>query len=255
MPIYDRPVKSLMADWAKKHLSPGQTFSKSDAVPWFAEHYPKVKRNTVGMHIEGMSVNNHIRKHHPSIKPNSGHDLFFKLGPDRYRLWNPNSDGQPYYKQDAENQASDIINQIGSSDDGTESDNGVEATTEFAFEKDLRNYLVKNLGLIEPGLHLYEEEEITGIEFPVGGRFIDILAVDQTGSYVVIELKVSRGYDRVIGQLLRYMAWVEQNMETTKRVRGMIVAKEITNDLKLAASRIADVRLIEYEISFKLNSI
>jgi endonuclease len=66
---------------------------------------------------------------------------------------------------------------------------------------------------------------------------------------------VSRGYDRVVGQLLRYMGWVEQNMEPTKPVRGIIVAKEITADLKLASSRLSDVRLVEYEISFKLNLI
>jgi hypothetical protein len=41
------------------------------------------------------------------------------------------------------------------------------------------------------------------------------------------------------------MSWVEQNMETSKPVRGIIVAKEITNDLRLAASRISGVRLIE----------
>jgi endonuclease len=71
----------------------------------------------------------------------------------------------------------------------------------------------------------------------------------------VIELKVSRGYDRVVGQLLRYMAWVEQEMEPSKPVRGIIVAKEITEDLKLAASRISNVHLIEYEIEFKLRPI
>jgi hypothetical protein len=113
----------------------------------------------------------------------------------------------------------------------------------------------RNLGLIEPGLQLYDEEGITGVEFPVGGRFIDILAVDKDGSYVVVELKVSRGYDRVVGQLLRYMAWVEQNMEAARPVRGVIVAKEITADLKLASSRIPDIRLIEYEISFKLRLV
>jgi len=53
---------------------------------------------------------------------------------------------------------------------------------------------------------LYEDEDINGIEFPVGGRFIDILVLDGNNDYVVIELKVSRGYDRVIGQLMRYMA-------------------------------------------------
>lgn len=79
--------------------------------------------------------------------------------------------------------------------------------------------------------------------------------MDNQGSYVVIELKVSRGYDRAIGQLLRYMAWVEKNMESPKPVRGVIVAKEITDDLKLAASRIPGVHLIEYEIEFKLRPI
>jgi hypothetical protein len=69
-----------MADWAKAHLKANQAFSKSDVVPWFAQHYPKTKRNTVGMHVEGMSINNPVRKHHPSIKPGSGYDLFFKLG-------------------------------------------------------------------------------------------------------------------------------------------------------------------------------
>jgi hypothetical protein len=43
---------------AKEHLVPGQTFNKSAPVQWFAEHYPKIKRNMVTMHVEGMSTNN-----------------------------------------------------------------------------------------------------------------------------------------------------------------------------------------------------
>ena len=250
MPIYDRPTKSLMVDWAKANVKPNQVFSKSDVLPWFAEHYPKIKRNTVGMHLESMSINNPVRKHHPTVKPGSGHDLFFKLGPDRYRLWNPESDGQPLYKADLEKGSmatpSSVEEIEADADDGG---------SEFAYERDLQNYLAKNLHRIEAGLRLYEEEEITGLEFAAGGRYIDILAVDAQGSYVVIELKVSRGYDRVIGQLLRYMSWIERNMETSKPVRGIIVAKEITDDLKLAASRISGVRLIEYEIDFKLRPV
>jgi hypothetical protein len=51
------------------------------------------------------------------------------------------------------------------------------------------------------------------------------------------------------------MGWVEQNMETSQPARGIIVAYEITADLKLACSRVPDVRLIEYEISFKLRPV
>jgi endonuclease NucS-like protein len=247
MPIYDRPTKSLMADWAKAHLKSDQVFSKSDVLPWFRQHYPKIKSNTVAMHVEGMSVNNPNRKHHPSIKPGSGHDLFYKLGPDRYRLWQPETDGRPAYKGDA------VRNISTEAADVPEDDQ--DAASEFAYERDLQNYLAKNLYRIEPGLRLYDEEEITGVEFSVGDRYIDILAIDAQGSYVVIELKVSRGYDRVIGQLLRYMAWVEKNMEPSRPARGIIVAKEITEDLKLAASRIQGVRLIEYELEFRLRPI
>jgi endonuclease NucS-like protein len=251
MPIYERPTKSFMKDWADEHLKPGQIFSKSDPIAWFAENYPKIKRNTVNMHVEGMAVNNAIRKHHPSIKPGTEYDLFFKLGPDRFRLWDPATDPAPLYKPDFENTTTDDIEL---KDEKDEREAAV-AATEFAFERDLRNYLVKNLGLIEPGLSLYEEEGLTGVEFPVGGRFIDILAVDRSGAYVVIELKVSRGYDRTIGQLLRYMAWIEKHLESAVAARGVIVAKEISDDLKLAATRISDVRLIEYEMSFQLRPL
>jgi hypothetical protein len=256
MSIYERPTKLLMADWAKESLRPNQTFRKSDAVRWFGQHYPKIKRTTVSLHVDGMSINNRNRRHHSNIKPGSEHDLFYKLGPDQYRLWIQDTDPAPLYKEDIERQALGETEK-GAVDDESEEEAIVEAATAtaFAFERDLRNYLTRNLGLIEPGLRLYDEEGITGEEFPVGGRFIDILAIDRESGYVVIELKVSRGYDRVLGQLLRYMAWVEQNMDTSKKVRGFIVAKEITNDLKLAASRIPDIRLIEYKLSFELHPV
>ena len=140
MPIYDRPTKSLMADWAKDNLKPDQVFSKSDVVPWFAQHYPKIKRNNVGMEVEAMSINNPVRKHHPSVKPGSGHDLFFKLGPDRYRLRNPGTDGQPLYKADLEKDGGDAVSSVEQIEADTD-----EGGSEFAYERDLQNYLAKNL--------------------------------------------------------------------------------------------------------------
>ena len=99
------------------------------------------------------------------------------------------------------------------------------------------------------------EEGLTGIEFDVGGRRIDILAVDKEGALVVIELKVSKGYDRVIGHLLRYMGWVRRNMDADKPVRGVIIASKITDDLLLATSAIPKVKLVEYELSFSLRAV
>lgn len=250
MPIYEKPTKELMHEFVSQMLVPGKEFDKSDAVTWFREHYPKIKANTVQMHVEGMSVNSSLRKHHPNIKPGSKHDLFFKLGPGKFRLWSPVTDPEPVYRDQLISDATEQEPRV--DEDDAESTAG---SREFAFERDLRNYLAKNLGSLERGLTLFEEEGFSGIEFPAGGRFIDILAIDAQGQYVVIELKVSRGYERVIGQLLRYMAWVKHNLASGKKVRGIIVASEITEDLVLAASLAPDTTLYRYELALKLAAV
>ena len=94
------------------------------------------------------------------------------------------------------------------------------------------------------------------MEFPVGGRFIDLLAVDSSGNYVVIELKVSKGYDRVVGQLLRYVNWIKINQaDEGQSVRGVIVAKNISEDLRLACAGLPDVALAEYELAVSIKPI
>ena len=58
MPIYDKPTRELMHEFAAQELKPGQVFSRKDAVRWFADRYPNIRSNTVGLHVDGMSVNN-----------------------------------------------------------------------------------------------------------------------------------------------------------------------------------------------------
>src|SRR5688572_8678622 len=98
MSLYERPTKDLMHDFARDRLKPGQVFEKKDAVQWFKDRYPKIKSNTVGMHVEGMAINSPHRKHHPNIRPGANFDLFFKLEPERFRLWNRETDGEPKYR-------------------------------------------------------------------------------------------------------------------------------------------------------------
>jgi RecB family endonuclease NucS len=126
----------------------------------------------------------------------------------------------------------------------------VPGSSEFLLEKDLQRYLAENLDTVEQGLRLYEEDGIKGIEFEAGGgRRIDILAVDKMGALVVLELKVSKGYDRVVGQLLRYMTWVRYNVAEGQPVRGIIVCRNMTDDLKLACTDLSNVDLFEYQLS------
>lgn len=127
---------------------------------------------------------------------------------------------------------------------------------EFAYESDLRDFLATHLRVIEPGLSLYQDDVGNGIEYPVGGGGrIDILAKDQDGRLVVIELKVSRGRNPTIGQLLYYMGWVDANLSRTGKSRGIIVAKEILDDLRLACQRAPDVSLYRYNLSVTTSKV
>lgn len=247
MTIYDKPVRILMKDMADAMgLQPGQRFTRQQAIDWFAEHYPKIKIAAITAHLVRLSINAPSRIHHKP-KPNED-DVFFQIDGSHFRLYDSEQDPTPIRNADGKSNGKTATEE--------DEDNGLQGSDEFAYEKDLRNYLAKNLTAIEPGLTLYEEEGLYGIEFPVGGRFIDILAVDSKGAFVIIELKVSRGYDRVVGQLMRYMAWIRKNLaEPDQKVRGIIVARKISEDLLLACSLLADAQLFEYELSLALKQV
>ena len=244
MSIYDKSVRLLMKDMVKEtNLEKGERISKEQILNWFNDKYPKIKSSTVAAHLIRMSVNARSR-HHYHAKPIED-DLFFQIDGSTFRLFDKTSDPSPLY---GEQKVDDNI------------DNEVldtnEDKSEFAYEKDLQNFLSRNLTVIESGLQLFEDEEITGVECPAGGRFIDILAVDRNNNFVIIELKVSRGYDRVVGQVLRYVNWIKKNLaEPNQRVRGIIIAREISEDLLLACEGLSNIDLFEYQLSIELKKV
>lgn len=129
-----------------------------------------------------------------------------------------------------------------------------EGDQQFAAESDLRDFLAKNLACIEPGLCLYQANDRSGVEFPVEGGYVDILAVDREDHFVVIELKVGRGRSKAVGQLLYYMGWVDKYLGKAP-CRGMIIAKEIPDDLVLTIGRVPGVRLYGYKLSVSVELI
>ena len=240
--IYEKPVRILMQEMIPAiGIKQGDIFSRDQVVRWFAKHYPKIKQGTVEAHLIRLSTNVRSRLQY-TAKVDGSDDHFFKIDTSNFRLYVAGIDPLPISLDtpDEEELVSDKV----------------EGTGEFAYERDLRDYLARNLQLIEPGMSLYRDEDITGVEYPVGGRFIDLLATDSEGNYVVIELKVSKGYDRVVGQLLRYVNWIKLNLaENGEKVRGIIIAKKISNDLTLACSELSHVSLIEYELAVKLKTV
>lgn len=246
MALYEKSVKLLFRDMVKDlSVQKGDVIERDKINSWFKKKYPLIKPGTISAHLIKLSINAPSRIHY-SVDPKGKDDLLFQIDSKKFRLYDQSSDTDPIYSGPKEDEKAKAEHE----------DPEEENENEFAYEKDLQNFLAKNLSLIEPGLTLYMEEEISGIEFPVGNRFIDILAIDSNNDYVVIELKVSRGYDRVVGQILRYMAWIRKNhAEENQKVRGIIIAREISDDLLLACSETNNVELYEYNLSVTLNQI
>jgi hypothetical protein len=90
-----------------------------------------------------------------------------------------------------------------------------------SLEKDLINYLASDPSQIEKGLELKEKEYDT----KSAGR-IDILCTDRNRNFVVIETKKGKESDKVVGQIQRYMGWINRNLaKNSESVRGIIIDK------------------------------
>ena len=252
--IYEKPTRVLLKDMLDEwKLQPGQVFTTSRALEWFARNYPKLKANSLRAHLVQASTNDKSRLHHSAT--NASDDLLFKVDSGQFRLYEPGKDPAPIHEMIEGDVAREEALELGidAEEDVGEAPAG---SSEFLLEQDLQRYLAENLDCIEPGLRLYDQDGVRGIEFDAGGRRIDILAEDRQGALVVIELKVSKGYDRVVGQLLRYMNWVRKELaDPGQRVRGLIVCRAISEDLRLACASIPDVELLEYALSVTVTRV
>ena len=125
---------------------------------------------------------------------------------------------------------------------------------QFPLEAHLRDFLAKNMGLIEKGMKLHSSAGHDGVEYPIDGGYIDLLGVDKSGTYVVIELKLSQGRNKALGQLLYYMGWIDQHLGNGP-CRGFIIANEITDQLCVAIARVPGVRLAKYQMNFAIEPV
>lgn len=127
----------------------------------------------------------------------------------------------------------------------------------FRFEVQLRDFIAQNLAAIDvhgQRLRLYVDENgRNGVEYPTPVGPIDILAIDSTGGLYVFELKRARSPDHTIGQLARYMGALRRRFGAERSINGVIVAQEITQNLRYAKAVIPNVSLFEYEVQFKLH--
>lgn len=137
-----------------------------------------------------------------------------------------------------------------------EGDDTEENVAAFALEYQLRDFLAQNLSAIPvegKRLRLYVDPTgRDGVEYPTAVGPIDILAIDDEEQFVVFELKRARSPDHAIGQLSRYMGWITQTIGRGKKVRGVIVARSISENLRYSVAVVPNVSLFEYEVKFEL---
>jgi len=219
----------------------GLVYAQHPDQPW--------KHSSIAATLIGLSVNHSSSHHYPTERR---HAFLFSLGAGRYRMWDPERDGTweatPTGVQLVDDSEEAVI-----ADEVIDGDDGATGMS-LSLERDLEQSLLTKLDLLEPGLRLYDGTPSGGRQIDTGvvGR-MDLLAVDQEGRLVVIELKGGRVDDRVCGQILRYMGWVAKNLANGERVRGIIVANEFTERVRFAAEAMPDVDLVRYEVQFSFS--
>lgn len=136
-------------------------------------------------------------------------------------------------------------------------DTTVEDPVAFALEKHLEDFLVANWAKTDLGKEydIYEEEgERVGQQYPTDTGPLDILATSKDKKQLlVVELKKGRASDVVVGQILRYMGYVQEELaEQNQTIRGVIIAHEDDQRIRRALKVVPNIEFYRYQISFKL---
>jgi len=146
-------------------------------------------------------------------------------------------------------------------------DETVEDPTVFALEKHLEDFLVANWSQTPLGkkYDIYQEEEneipqvqgelkYLGQQFPTETGPIDILAQSKDKKeLLIVELKKGRASDAVVGQIQRYMGFIEEVVaEDGQQVRGIIIAQRDDPKIRWALKVAPNIEFYRYEVKFDL---
>ena len=126
----------------------------------------------------------------------------------------------------------------------------------FYLERHLHEFLRDNWDATELGkewkLYEYQGDPEAGYEFPCKVGRIDLLAKHRTEPrWLVVELKRDQSTDITLGQVLRYMGWVQtDHSESGEQVEGLIISHSNDENLLYALKAVPSVNVLLYEVKF-----
>lgn len=219
-----------------------------------------VNEGTINATIIVTTVNHPSRIHYPENKKprtsNSQYDFLYTTGRGQVVKYDPKEHGVWEIFQN-EFGGLQVRQQNINDEIATEEISPEEERFLFPIEANLRDFLIKNLRAVKNlNLKLFiDDQQRDGKEYPTEVGPIDILATDDKGHFYVFELKLSKGPDRALGQILRYMGWIKKKLAMDNEVKGIIVANKIDDKLKFAVSITPNVSLYEYELKFEVKQV
>ena len=127
----------------------------------------------------------------------------------------------------------------------------------ISLEKHLEEFLVANWSQTELGksYDIYEENGLKiGQQYQSDSGPMDILAISKDRkTLLVVELKRGKASDVVVGQILRYMGYVQDELlEPNQCVKGVIIAQEDDQRLRRALKMTPMIEFYRYQVSFRL---
>jgi restriction system protein len=136
-------------------------------------------------------------------------------------------------------------------------DSTIEDVIEFALEKHLEEFLVKNWKntILGKEYDIYEiDGEIIGQQFQSDTGPLDILAISKDKkTLLVVELKRGRVSDNVVGQIQRYMGFVKEELaEPHQTVKGIIIGLDDDIRIKRALAVATNIEFFRYKVNFQL---
>lgn len=137
----------------------------------------------------------------------------------------------------------------------------VENLNEFKLEKHLEDFLVHNWSATDLGqkfdIYTDEDGQLVGQQFKTDTGPLDILAISKDKKeLLVVELKKGRVSDVVVGQILRYMGYVQDELASADQtVKGVIIAQDEDVRIRRALKMTPNIGFYTYQVSFKLNLV